>query len=50
MSDMTRTVPGGKYANRINNKGYLYHGKLLGNINFSNKATPGTTGALVMDG
>lgn len=37
-------------ANRINNKGYLYHGKLLGNINFSNKATPGTTGALVMDG
>lgn len=26
-------------ANRINNKGYLYHGKLLGNINFSNKAT-----------
>ncbi|HDS5995185.1 TPA: autotransporter outer membrane beta-barrel domain-containing protein [Escherichia coli] len=37
-------------ANRINNKGYLYHGKLLGNIHFSNKATPGTTGALVMDG
>ncbi|HDQ0507830.1 TPA: autotransporter outer membrane beta-barrel domain-containing protein, partial [Escherichia coli] len=37
-------------ANRINNKGYLYHGKLQGNINVSNKVLPGTTGALVLDG
>ncbi|EHQ8143301.1 autotransporter outer membrane beta-barrel domain-containing protein, partial [Escherichia albertii] len=37
-------------ADRINKTGYLYHGKLLGNMNVSNKVLPGTTGALVMDG
>ncbi|EMK8059059.1 autotransporter outer membrane beta-barrel domain-containing protein [Escherichia albertii] len=37
-------------ADRVNSKGYLYHGKLQGNINVSNKVLPGTTGALVMDG
>ncbi|WP_149451035.1 hypothetical protein, partial [Escherichia albertii] len=33
-----------------NSKGYLYHGRLQGNINVSNKVLPDTTGALVLDG
>lgn len=37
-------------ADRMNSKGYLYHGKLKGNINVSNKVLPGTTGSLVLDG
>ncbi|WP_137653830.1 S6 family peptidase [Escherichia albertii] len=37
-------------ADRTNSKGYLYHGRLLGNINVSNKVLPDTTGALVLDG
>ncbi|MBB8471541.1 autotransporter outer membrane beta-barrel domain-containing protein [Escherichia coli] len=37
-------------ADRMNSQGYLYHGKLQGNINVSNRVLPGTTGALVLDG
>lgn len=37
-------------ADRINHQGYLYHGRLLGNINVLNKVEQGTTGALVLDG
>lgn len=37
-------------ADRVNSQGYLYHGRLQGNINVSNKVLSGTTGALVMDG
>ncbi|EKA6088708.1 autotransporter outer membrane beta-barrel domain-containing protein [Salmonella enterica] len=37
-------------ADRENEKGYLYHGQLKGNLNVSNAVPQGITGALVLDG
>lgn len=37
-------------ADRANNQGYLYHGRLQGNMNVSNKVKTGTTSAMVLDG
>ncbi|EGM1627548.1 fimbrial protein [Salmonella enterica] len=37
-------------ATRYNNKPYVYHGQLLGNLNITNKVAPHTTSSLVLDG